>query len=404
MRLEYVKYAIDNVRHRKLRSWLTILSITIGIMAIFALVSFGQGLSDYVDGLSDQMGRDKLIIQAKGAGAAATDENFFIPQDDIDFLSKVKGIKQITGMYAKPVELDKGGVKKYVFGMSFPTDERIDMVMDLMTVKLDKGRNLKTGDKLKVTMGYNYQLPNKIFERPLKLNDKLLINGHSVEIVGFFESIGNPQDDSNVYITEEGFLEIFPDTEGKFQFSFAQVDAEEDTTALAEKAEEKLRKHKGQEKGKEDFYIQTFAQAIETFSTVLTVINAILVLIALISLIVAGVNIMNTMYTAVLERTQEIGVMKAIGARNSDIMAIFLIESGLLGLTGGIFGILLGYIIAKIGEAILASVGYAAFYPVFHWQLTVGCLLFAFIVGALAGLLPSRQASKLKPVDALRYE
>jgi len=165
-----------------------------------------------------------------------------------------------------------------------------------------------------------------------------------------------------------------------------------------------LRKHKDIDEGKETFYIQSFEQVIEQFSTVLVVINAILVLIALISLIVAGVNIMNTMYTAVLERTPEIGVMKAIGARNSDIMFIFLVESGILGLVGGTLGIAFGYFIAKIGEAALAGAGYAAFYPIFPWQLTVGCLAFAFLVGSLAGLLPAKQASKLKPVDALRYE
>ena len=145
-------------------------------------------------------------------------------------------------------------------------------------------------------------------------------------------------------------------------------------------------------------------QVIEQFSTVLIVINGILVLIALISLIVAGVNIMNTMYTAVLERTQEIGVMKAIGARNSDIAFIFLIESGVLGLVGGILGIGFGYVIAKLGESILANAGYAAFYPIFPWQLTAGCLAFAVFIGAFAGLFPARQASKLKPVEALRYE
>ncbi|MFC1752662.1 ABC transporter permease [Thermoproteota archaeon] len=404
MKLEYFKYAFDNVKHRKMRSWLTIISILIGIAAIYALVSFGQGLSSYVDTLSEDMGKDKIIVQSRGVGAAGTDPNFYIPSEDVDFLSKIKGIKQIVGMYFQTAEVEKDKQKKYVFASSFPGGEYRDLVMSLMTVDLDKGRELKKGDKLKAVMGYNYQLADKIFEKPLKLNDKVLINGHSVEIIGFFQSIGNPQDDSNIYFTEEGMLSIFPDTEDKFQIAFGSAEPTADPIEVAERAEEKLRKHKGVDEGKETFYIQTFEQVIEQFSTVLVVINAILVLIALISLIVAGVNIMNTMYTAVLERTQEIGVMKAIGARNSDIMLIFLIESGILGLVGGALGIGFGYSIAKFGESILASVGYAAFYPIFPWQLTLGCLLFAFIVGSLAGLLPAKQASKLKPVEALRYE
>ncbi|MFQ5474811.1 MAG: ABC transporter permease [Candidatus Nanoarchaeia archaeon] len=404
MKLEYFKYAFDNVRHRRLRSWLTIISILIGIAAIYSLVSFGQGLSNYVDTLSEDMGRDKIIVQSKGIGAAGTDPNFFIPADDVAFLSKVKGIKQIVGIYAKTAEVESDKQKKFVFAMSFPLGEYKNLMTSLMTVELDRGRELKKGDKMKAVLGYNYQLQNKIYKKPLKLNDKILINGHTVEVVGFYQSIGNPQDDSNIYLTEEGILLLYPDIEDKFQFAFGSAEPTADPTEVAERAEDKLRKHKGIDKGKETFYIQTFEQVIEQFSTVLTVINAILVLIALISLIVAGVNIMNTMYTAVLERTQEIGVMKAIGARNSDIMFIFLVESGMLGIVGGVFGIAFGFAVAKTGEAILAGAGYAAFYPIFPWQLTVGCLLFAFLVGALAGLFPARQAARLKPVTALRYE
>ena len=127
-------------------------------------------------------------------------------------------------------------------------------------------------------------------------------------------------------------------------------------------------------------------------------------LIALISLVVASVNIMNTMYTAVIERTKEIGVMKAIGARNSDILYIFIFESGFLGAVGGVLGVGLGYLVASAGGNIAAATGYSSIYPIFPWYLTAGCILFAFFVGAIAGIMPAVQASKLRPVDALRYE
>lgn len=133
-------------------------------------------------------------------------------------------------------------------------------------------------------------------------------------------------------------------------------------------------------------------------------INGILVLIALISLVVAAVNIMNTMYTSVLERTREIGVMKAIGAKNNDILFIFVFESGFLGMIGGILGVIFGYIIARSGGAIAAANGYALLQPAFPLWLVIVCIVFAFMVGAGSGLLPARQASKLRPVDALRYQ
>ena len=149
----------------------------------------------------------------------------------------------------------------------------------------------------------------------------------------------------------------------------------------------------------------SFKLGEETFAAnVMDVINGVLVLIALISLVVAGVNIMNTMYTAVLERTQEIGIMKSVGARNSDILAIFLFESGFLGAVGGVMGIIFGWAIASAGGAAAAAAGYALLRPEFPLWLIIGCVAFAFFVGAMAGLLPAIQASKLKPVDALRYE
>lgn len=404
MRIAHVKYVIDNIIHRKLRSWLTVISILIGIMAIYSLVSFGQGLSDYINTFAAESGTDKLFVQAKSAAVPGTDPNFYISTDDIDFLRKVNGINEIVGMYFTSAEIQKDKEKKYTFVISMPTGPELDMVMEMFTVKIFRGRNLKSGDRLKTVLGYNYQFPNKIFKKPVDLNEKIIINGRTLEVVGFFGEVGNPQDDSQIYLTDEGFLLLYPDTENKYQIAIARSNPGESAPAVALRAEEKLRKHKGLKEGEEDFFIQTFEQAIETFSTVLLVINAILVLIAFISLIVAAVNIMNTMYTAVLERTKEIGVMKAIGARNSDILFIFVIESGFLGMIGGALGITAGYGIARLGGIIAAQSGYALLYPVFPIWLTIGCLLFAFIVGAAAGFLPARQAAKLKPVDALRYE
>jgi putative ABC transport system permease protein len=143
---------------------------------------------------------------------------------------------------------------------------------------------------------------------------------------------------------------------------------------------------------------------METFGTILLVLNSILVIIAGISVLVAAVNIMNTMYTAVLERTKEIGIMKSIGARNSTILLMFFFESGFLGLIGGSIGMLLGYGLAKLGAIAIAATGYSFLQPYFPWWLIVGCLVFSFSVGAASGFFPARAASKLKPVDALRYE
>ena len=113
---------------------------------------------------------------------------------------------------------------------------------------------------------------------------------------------------------------------------------------------------------------------------------------------------MNTMYTAVLERTREIGVMKAIGAKNSDVMLIFLIESGMLGLVGGLIGILIGIGISKTVEIIASKFIGGLLKAYFPWYLIAGALIFSFLIGTISGVMPAMQASKMKPVDALRYE
>ena len=404
MKLDYIKYALENIMHKKLRSWLTVLSILIGIMAIFALVSFGQGLSYYVNSLSSQMGTDKLMIYAKGFGAPGMDENFYISDKDIDVIGKVNGVAEVTGMYAKGVEVEFNKEKKYSFGIGMPQGPERRMVSEMATIEVGEGRDLKKSDKLNIVLGYNYQFPNIIFKKPVNVGDTVRINGIDTRVVGFYEAVGNPQDDSQVYFTIEGFELVFPEIINKFQYALARTQPDADPAAVAEKATEKLRKFKGQKAGQEDFFIQTFEQAIETFMTIMTVINGVLVLIALISLVVAAVNIMNTMYTAVLERTSEIGVMKAVGARNSDIMTMFIFESGLFGLVGGALGIFAGYLVAKTGGAIATAYGYPILQPIFPLWLIAGCLMFSFFVGAVAGLLPAVQASRLQPVEALRYE
>jgi len=377
----------------------------VGIAAIYALVSFGQGLTLYMEEIGSEMGTDKLLIMSKGLQSSGFDLDFHISKDEADFISKIRGIETTVAAYIINAEIEDQKQKKYAFAMSFPTGgKEKEIFQEMMTVDMDKGRFLKKGDKLKAVLGFLYQFDDKIFDKALKLGDSVDINGVTFDIVGFFGEIGNPQDDSNIYMTEEGILEVEPDTKDKYQWVVGQVDSGFDPTEVAERANEKFRKYKGQKEGQEDFDIQTFEQAMATFTNIMGVINGVLVLIALISLVVAAVNITNTMYTAVLERTKEIGTMKAVGARNIAIMFIFIFESGFLGMVGGAFGITLGYLIAKAGGFAAAGAGYSSLQPAFPMWLTVGCLLFAFSIGAIAGFFPARQASKLKPVQALRYE
>lgn len=403
MRTDEIIYTLKNLKQRKLRSFLTIVSILIGITAIFAIISFGLGIQNYMDVLAEEAGTDKLYILARGVGAPGVDDTFSLSPNEIDFVEKINGVQEISGLYSKPGEVKVRKEKKYFFVVGMDIS-KIDFILESFTVDITKGRQLKKNEVGKVALGYSYQFENKLFKKPIKLGDKIEINSNKVEVIGFYEELGNPQDDSNVYLTLKGFESIFPDAKDKFGYVMIKAEKNVDPGGLADRIKEKLRKYKGEDKGKETFYVQTFADIIEIFGNVIAILNGILFLIALISVVVASVNIMNTMYTSVIERTKEIGIMKSIGAQNKDILFIFIFESGLLGMIGGIAGVILGYIISKTGGAIAASTGYSMLQPIFPIYLTVGCILFSFIVGTVSGLLPAIQASKLKPVDALRYE
>jgi len=403
---DILKYSISNLWNRKLRSFLTILSILIGITAIFALISFGQGIGKYMEDFGQEMGTDKIFLMPGGglANAPGT-SNILFTEDEIEFIRKIKGVDEITGMMIDAGKVEfKDFLEKYpyVIGISMESKEKRLVEEMFGGIGILEGRSLKKGDVLKVNLGYSYTVPNKVFKKRISVGGTIEINDVKVKVMGFYEEIGNPQDDVNVYLSVEGFKEIF-DVE-EYEYLYVRAASDQNPSELAERVEEKFRKHRGLKEGEEDFTVQTFEDVMETFTNVIMILNGVLVIIALISIVVAAVNITNTMYTSILERTREIGVMKSIGARNRVILLIFVIESGLLGLLGGIIGIIFGYGIAKFAGFVSAAAGLSFLRPFFPWWLTTGCLMFAFLVGAGSGFLPAIQASRMKPVDSLRYE
>jgi len=278
--------------------------------------------------------------------------------------------------------------------------EDIDLAMEANNYKIGLGRLLKKGDKFKAMIGYDFA--EDFFDESLQLRDKVKIEDQTFTVVGILKKSGNPQQDSTLVIPEVAFREIL-DIEEAYDIIPVKVSSGEDLSLVSERMNKELRKYRNVEEGKEDFTIQTPESILATLNTILMIVQGVLVGIAAISLLVGGVGIMNTMYTAVLERTKEIGIMKAVGARNRGILSLFVIESGLLGLIGGLIGITLGISISKLVEFVAFQV-----YDTYlikadiNIALLVGALLFAFLVGTLSGALPAKQAAKLKPVDALR--
>jgi len=222
--------------------------------------------------------------------------------------------------------------------------------------------------------------------------------------VGILKSVGNRMDDSSVYAPMEAVRDLFNEPE-LVSMILVQTSPGAEPADVAKVIEKKMRDRRHEKEGEEDFSVSTSEQLMATFSLVFGAVQAVVIGIAAISLLVGGIGIMNTMYTSVMERTREIGIMKAIGARNNDILQIFLIESGILGLIGGLVGITIGASIAKIAEIVAAeALGSNILKASFTPELIIGALLFSFLIGAASGVMPARQASLMKPVDALRYE
>lgn len=399
MKDESIQYSLRNIRHRKTRSFLTIFSILIGIATIFIFVSFGYGLYQYIDTLSSSSSANKLIIQSKG-GFGGLDESFTLNEDDLKVVNRAAGVTDATGLYVKSAEVIFGDERIYASLLGF--DPKKPLMIEVANIKIESGRELSSGDLGKVVLGYNYQIPEKIFKKGVQLNDNLEIQGKKLKVVGFYNSVGNPSDDSQVYVINDYIDTLYPG-DNSYSWIIAEANIDEITRAK-DNIERGLRKSRGFEEGKEDFYVQSFEDMIKSYASALDIVIAFVILIALISVLVSAINTANTMITSVIERYKEIGVLKAIGARNSEILKIFLFESAFLGFIAGCAGVLVGFIGTYIGGKILLSVGFGFLQPYYNFWLFFGCIVFATLTGAISGVLPAIRASKINPVEALRYE
>jgi len=402
---DFFKLSFLNLKKRGLRSWLTMIGIFIGIAAVVSLISLGNGLKSAVSEQFESIGTDKITI-SPGTSLLASMGGTGIELKERDFkaVKKVKGIELVTGFIYKVVRVKHGDTTKYSWVIGLPTNpEDLRLMESVQSWSIKDGRNLKGEDKYKALVGYNLGY-DEFLGRNLKIGDSLEIENQEFKIVGIISRIGNDQDDSQLLIPMDTARDLFDEPE-KYDFIFAQVKKGADVDAIAEDVKKELRNYRDVEENEEDFSVETSQDLINSFNIILTIIQYIVIGIAAISLVVGGIGIMNTMYTSVLERTKEIGLMKAVGARNNQVLLLFLIESGMLGLAGGVIGAILGIAFSQFVEFITVNIiGFAYLDVKIDFVLVAGVLLFSFLVGCISGLMPARRAANLRPVNALRYE
>lgn len=400
---DYFKLAYHSARKRKMRSWLTMIGIFIGIAAVVSLISLSQGMRTAIEQQFMNLGTDKLIVQAAGSsfGPPGTAVSVPLTDKDLDSIEKVKGVDTAVGRLLRITKLEFREEIKYTYVVSLPADsKRRELVIESNNYKIEQGKILEADSKYQVMVGPDFA--KNFFKEELRLRNKVKVQGQTFEISGILKKSGNPQSDSTLVLPEKTLREILS-VPNDYDMIAVKIQNGASLEQVAENIKKELRKTRNVEKGKEDFNVQTPEALLAMLTNILLIIQSVLVGIAAISLLVGGIGIMNTMYTAVLERTKEIGIMKAVGARNNSILSLFLIESGMLGLFGGIIGVTLGLLISKSVEIITFQIYesqliQASFSPL----LIIGALLFSFLIGAFSGLFPAQQAAKLRPVEALR--
>ncbi|PIN90291.1 hypothetical protein COU61_02730, partial [Candidatus Pacearchaeota archaeon CG10_big_fil_rev_8_21_14_0_10_35_13] len=323
---------------------------------------------------------------------------------DLEVIEGVSGVQEAIPRLIRMTKVEYNGRTTYTYTGDIPMEEKKRaIVYDTFNVETSSGKLITENDKGRVILGSDYYENSQArFGKQLEVGQTITVQGKEFRIAGFLEKSGTFTINSVVFMLTDDMKGLL-DLSDEIDMIVAQVEEIGMTEEVAIKIEEAIRKDRREKVGEEDFTVQTPTQAISSVNTILGAINIVIAGIAAISLIIGAVGITNTMYTSVLERRKEIGTMKAVGAQNKDILMIFMIESGLLGLVGGIIGVIIGLGMAYgAAGAARAGLGIDNFRVTLSAPLILGSVIFSFVIGMISGIIPALQASKLKPVDALR--
>ncbi len=401
---EYLLFALNNIKSRRLRSYLTMIGIFIGIAAVVSLIGLGEGLRNAITSQFGFLGTDIFAVMASGGfGPPGTGVVNPLSDKEINAIEQVNGVENAAGRIMEPGKLVFNRKAAFGYAISIPDGEGRKLLEHAMNMKAEKGRLLKDGEKGLVFLGYMFGEDDNPFDKAIIPGSKVEILDKEFKVIGIMEKKGNFQLDAAVFMNEDDLRELVNRPGDDYDIIAVQFDENADLDKIIQDVEKKLRKVRDVEEGEEDFSVETPQSILETVNSTLLAVQIFVYIIASISLLVGGIGIMNTMYTAVVERTKEIGIMKSIGAKNGTIFTLFFIESGFLGSVGGLIGAILGFLgatgLAFVGKLVLGSgLISARISPL----LFLGAIFFSFVIGSFFGTLPAIRASKLNPVDALR--
>jgi len=393
--LELLRLALSRLRTSRLRAALTMLGVIIGVASVVALVGVGQGTTTNITNRLNSLGTNLLTISPT---SASSDGTTTLTLDDATAIAKLPGVAGVAPEVSTSQTVTSGdeSTDTTIIGTTpaYPTVRAYDVWQGtfLTDVSVDQGLRVAvlgatTADDLKLTEA--------------DLGTEIRIGGIPFEVIGILQPKGgtgfqNPDDQVLVPVATVQKYFVGGDSVRTIGVSVADpagmTEANAAITALLRD------RHELSATDDADFSIFDQTQLLEAASSISGTLTLLLGGIASISLVVGGIGIMNIMLVSVRERTREIGIRKAIGARRRDILAQFLVEALTLSLLGGLIGIVVGLAVsAGIGQ--LAGWGF-----VFNPTTVIAAVLFSLAVGVVFGVWPARQAARLDPITALRYE
>ena len=400
-----VKIAYKNIKERKSRVFLTLLGIAIGIMAIVSLMGIGEGMQQAVVGELSSLS-DMIIVtsgQVDITGGSFSDlEPEHFTERDIDDLGRIQGIKDLSPVFYGSAQLSFNGETSLVsiMGMN-PTS--MQNIFGIDFIGLESGEFINDGYQKKCIIGN--EVAYDFFDSDIQVGNMIRINGQKFVVNGIYQKQGagfSTETDNYIHMS----IRDFKDLTGQENISgiLARVYNVDNVENIADDIERTI----GENHGDLDFAsATTMSSILDSIQNIISIIQVVLLAIASIALVVASIGIMNTMLTSVMERTHEIGIMKAIGARNRDVMSIFIVEGVLISLIGGITGVVLGIVGAK-GFGAATKTGFMgggiAVVPVVTLASIGLAISVAVFVGVISSLYPARKAAKMSPIEAVRYE
>jgi len=378
-----LELALKNITRQKARTALTVVGILIGIAAIVALGSISEGLRVQISRSLEQSSGLITVIEESEQGIFVGMTTSELSQETVDEIMSIDGIKEATAIIYRIgyLEGDSNFGQPTLFESGVEPDD-----IELFTTEgaiLSEGELLEDGDNDYAMMGW------KLSENlNLEVGDTITIEERDFIIKGIYEEFGDAGLDSGVIIPIDIAKDLF-ETDTYSAVIVYPEDIDE-VQSVADAIEDSV----------EDVTAFTTAEFAKQISDIVNQISFFTIGIGAISAVVGGLGVMNTMIMSVMERRREIGVLKAIGATNSYILRMILIESALISLIGGLLGLGIGFIASKGLGFVTGGQAQGIVTP----RLALYSLGFALFLGIAGGLYPAKRASKLSPVEALKYE